>query len=104
MVFIPTWQGKLRHHLSYLRIMFYHQFVIREKNKTINKIYNKQKEDTIKGDWLSLLNADFDFIKVKIDEEEIASTPKITYKKKIKDLMNKAVFEYLTNQQRNHTK
>ena len=83
--------------------MFHHHVLTRDKKETVHKIYNKQKEDTIKGDWLSLLNADFDFIKVKIDEEEIASTPKITYKKKIKNLMNKAVFEYLTNQQRNHT-
>ena len=35
---------------------------------------------------------------------EIASTPKSIYKKKIKDLMNKAVFEYLLNEKRAHTK
>ena len=69
--------------MSYFRLMFHRHLLTRDKNETIHKIYNKQKEDTLKGDWVSLLNADFDFIKVKIDEKEIASTPKITYKKKI---------------------
>jgi hypothetical protein len=97
-----TW--KLRHHLSYRRIMFHHHILTRDKNETIHKIYNKQKEETLKGDWLNSINSDFDFLKMKIDENEIASTPKSFYKKKIKDLMNKAVFEYLLNEKRAHTK
>ena len=61
-----TW--KLRHHLSYRRIMFHHHILTRDKNETIHKIYNKQKEETLKGDWLNSINSDFDFLKMKIDE------------------------------------
>ena len=68
------------------------------------KIYNKQKEETVNGDLWELLKSDFDFIKKEIDENEIASTPKSLYKKKIKKLIDQSVFEYLINQKRSHTK
>ena len=61
-----TW--KLRHHLSYMRIMYHHPILTRDKEETIYKIYDKQKEETVKGDWLELLKSDFDFIKKQINE------------------------------------
>ena len=97
-----TW--KLRHHISYLRIMYHHHILTRENSETIKKIYNKQKEYIVKGDWLELLKADFNFLNITIGEKDIASTPKSAYKKKIKGLMNKSVFEYLMNIKRSHTK
>ena len=56
----------------------------REANETISKIYPKQKEGTEKGDWLKLLNEDFKFLGVDINEQEIISTPKEIYKKQIR--------------------
>jgi hypothetical protein len=97
-----TW--KLRHHLSYMRIMYHHHILTRDKEETIYKIYYKQKEETVKGDWFQLLKSDFDFIKKEMDENEIASTPKSLYKEKIKKLIDKSVFEYFINQKRSHKK
>ena len=90
-----TW--KLRHHISYLRIMYHQEILKRDANETISKIYHKQKDSPVKGDWLNLLKEDFNFIGIEINEEEIIATPKATYKKKIKQLINKAVFKYLMN-------
>jgi hypothetical protein len=36
--------------------------------KTINKMYNKQKEETTKGDWYELLMKDFNIIENKMDK------------------------------------
>ena len=66
-----TW--KLRHHVSYLRIIYHQNILQREANETISKIYHKQKEGTVKGDWLKLLNEDFKFLGVDINEQEIIS-------------------------------
>ena len=53
-----TW--KLRHHLTYLRLIYHHHILNREKGETIHKIYLKQKEEAIKGDWIQLLQKDFE--------------------------------------------
>ena len=57
-----TW--KLRHHLTY-------HILTRDKEETISKIYYKQEQDSKKGDWFQLLQADFDFIQVEMNEENI---------------------------------
>ena len=76
----------------------YHQEILkRDANETISKVYHKQKDSAVKGDWPNLLKEDFNFIGIEINEEEFIATPKATYKKNIKQLINKAVFKYLMN-------
>ena len=84
--------------------MFHHHVLTRDKKETVHKIYNKQKEATLKGDWFDFLKEDFKFIGVKINEAEIIATPQSSYKKQIKQLMNKAVYLYFMNQKQGHTK
>ena len=95
---------KLRHILTYLRLMYHHQILSKDNNETIKKIYLKQKEDNVKGDWYRLLLKDFEFLGITMDESEILNTPKHIYKKKIKELVRKAGFLYLTEQKLSHTK
>ena len=97
-----TW--KLRHHLSYLRLIFHHHILTREKEETISKIYYKQKESALKGDWLQLLKSDFEFIGEEQNDEEIIKVSKSEYKKKIKELINKATFQMLLDMKKTHTK
>ena len=97
-----TW--KLRHHLTYLRLMYHHHILTREDNETIKKIYIKQTNNNIKGDWFQLLVKDFEFIKTEMNEKEISDMSKDMYKKVVKDLINKAVFEFLMNQKQTHKK
>ena len=74
--------------------MFHHEILSREDNETIKKIYTKQKEDKTRGDWVTLLEADFQFIGIDLKEEEICSITKSEYKEKIKSLIK------LKNQQK----
>ena len=60
------------------RLMFHHHILTREDNETIKKVYSKQKESHIKGDWFRMLISDFEFI-----EEEINEDLKKAYQKKI---------------------
>ena len=95
---------KIRHILSYLRIMYHHHILSRDENETIKKVYNKQKENFTKGDWYQLLKKDFEFIGIEINEDDIRLTPKNAYKKKIKQLVQKAAFNYFMNLKSKHSK
>ena len=97
-----TW--KLRHHLTYLRLLYHHQILTQDKKETISKIYYKQKQSSNNGDWFQILQGDFDFIEVKMNEERIIQTPKYEYKKVIKALVDKAAFKYFLKIKEGHSK
>ena len=97
-----TWQ--LRHHLTFRRIMYHHHLLSRENTETIKKIYSKQKEDSVKGDWILLLKKDFKLLEIDINEESIKATPKDVYKKYIKKLINNTVFLHYLSLKANHSK
>ena len=63
--------------------MFHHHILTREDNETIKKVYFKQKESNIKGDWYQMLISDFAFIEEEINEDHIMSIPKEDYRKLI---------------------
>ena len=94
----------LRHILMINRLMYHHNLLSRGEDKTIYKIYSKQKEDPLKGDWFSLRLKDFEFIGVELDEREISSTPKSEYKTRIKNLVKKAAFDYMSKEKRGLSK
>ena len=58
----------------------------------------------MKGDWLQLLKSDFEFIGEEQNDEEIIKVSKSEYKKKIKELINKATFQMLLDMKKTHTK
>ena len=87
---------KLRHILMKNRLLYHYHIITRDDKETLKKIYNKQKEDSIKGDWYELIKKDFLFLGIEINENDIKSTNKEAYKKKINQLLYKAAFnEYL---------
>ena len=101
---LETGTQKLRHILSYRRLMYHHNIISRQENETIVKIYKKQQEDCVKGNWLKLLEKDFKFIGVEMNEEKIRSTPKDIYKKEIKQLIDQAAFSYFIELKNTHKK
>ena len=97
-----TW--KLRHILTYRRLMFHHEILSRGEDETIRKIYFKQKQDNVKGDWIRLLESDFEFIGIPMDEAAITATSKTEYKRKIKSLIQSAALQYLNKVKLSHRK
>ena len=90
--YLETGTLMLRHILTINRLMFHHHILSRDKEETISKIYYKQKDLNVKGDWFNLLMEDFNFIGEKMNEEEIMMTSKPQYKHKIKELVTNAAF------------
>ena len=72
---------EIRHRITIRRLMFHHHLVTRDSKELIFKVYQKQKVDSLKGDWYRTLQKDFEFISEEIDDEKIRITPKNEYKK-----------------------
>ena len=83
---------KLRHILSLNRIIYHHHLLQTDDDETIKKMYLKQKLEPTKNYWYCSLQKDFQFIGLKITDEEIKVIPRFEYKKKIKNLIQKSCF------------
>ena len=76
-----------------------------DDNELIKRIYEKQKENSSKGDWIMIIREDFEFIGEVLNEEFIKSTPKNVYKQFIKNKVRKSAFEsYLKLKERSKKK
>ena len=58
----------------------------------------------MKVDWYQLLQEDFKFINVSMNEQKIRNTSKDVYKKEIKVLINNAAFRYFMELKDQHKK
>lgn len=68
------------------RINYHYHIMTREDNELIKKVYMKQKESPLKGDWIHSLRKDYEFIGETIENMEdcIRNTPKDVFSKNIK--------------------
>ena len=66
-----------------------------DENETIRMIYEKQKTESTKGDWLQLIEADLKFIGEQVDKESIKAKSKNEYKKWVNNKLRKAAFNAL---------
>ena len=73
--------------------MFHHHILNLEEDETVRRIYEKQKESCLKGDWIELVREDFKFMNIDMDENQIRNYPKEVYRQKIKKLIRKAAFK-----------
>ena len=67
-------------------------------------MYLKQKEASVKGDWIRLLAQDFEFIQEEQKDEEIVKVGKKEYYSHIKSKVENAAFLLYSNHIRNNRK
>ena len=85
---------QLRHRIMFRRMMFHHHLLTRDNQELIKKVYLKQKEESIKGDWFRTLQSDFNFIGDEIDDQKIEKMSKQEYKSYLQKKISKASFKY----------
>jgi hypothetical protein len=95
---------KLRHILTIRRIMYHFHIITRDDSETIKKVYLKQKEASVKGDWIHLLAQDFEFIQEEQKDDEIVKLGKKEYFRHIKSKVENAAFLLYSNHMRNNRK
>ena len=59
-----------RHIILIKSINYHYHIMIREDNELIKKVYMKQKELPLKGDWIHSLRKDYEFIGETIENME----------------------------------
>ena len=84
--------------------MCHHHILTREDCETIKKVYIKQKESHLKGDWYRMLISDFEFIEEDIDEDFIKNTPKEDYREYINIKIKEGAFKNYMKERRNFFK
>ena len=95
---------KVRHILTYRRLMYHHHIITREDHETIKKIYNKQASSPLKGDWYQMLLLDFEFIGEEKCDNKISSLSKEQYRKWLKSKIEKAAFDIYMQKKEVHKK
>jgi hypothetical protein len=76
----------------------------RSEEELTKRVYNAQKENPIKGDWIQYLKEDFKYIKEDINETEAKEKTKHEYKTLIKKKVRQQVFLVLKVVQQSHSK
>ena len=65
------------------RLMFHYHILNLEEDETVRKIYDKQKENCIKGDWIELVTEDCKFMNIDMDENQVRNYLNKVYRQKI---------------------
>ena len=78
--------------------MFHHHILTRGDEEIIKKVYLKQKDTHIKGDWFRTLVKDFEFIQEDMNEDVIKNTPREEYRKIIKRKVMAGAYKYYMEQ------
>ena len=92
-------------HILLCRRMIYLQTILRRDDSELTKrVYKSQKQSAIKGDFYNLVKDDFAMIGESIDEAETIACSLYAYKKRIKEKIRDAAFQYLQQKQKMHSK
>ena len=73
--------------------MYHHHIDTRNEEETISKVYHKQKECPVKGDWVNLIEEDFKFIGERMNDDTIKNMSKNEYKVWVKKKVEEAAFK-----------
>ena len=74
--------------------MYHHHILSRNDDELIKKVYSRQKEDSISGDWIRSLQSDFEFIGEDINDQNIVRMSKNEYRSYIHKKIEQASFLY----------
>ena len=84
-----------RHIIMIKRINYHYHIITREDKELIKRVYMKQKESPIKGDWIHAVRKDYEFIGENLENMEdcIKNTSKDVFSKNIKYKVYQAAFK-----------
>ena len=85
-------------------MVYLHTILTRSNEELTKRVYEAQKDSPTKGDFFYLIKKDFELIGEAVNEEQIASTSKETFKKNIKSKISLAALQYLKDKQKYHSK
>ena len=94
-MYLETSAIPLRHVILIRRMVYFQTLITREDGELTKKVYETQKINPSKGDWIEHLKEDFQFIDENIDEKVAKEMTKLQYKTIIKKKIRQKVFKNL---------
>ena len=85
-------------------MMYLQTIVKRSDDELTKKIYDCQKKKSVKGDWIELVQKDFEKAGIEMNEAEIINETKGIYKARIKKNIKEVMLNELKTQQSKHKK
>ena len=86
------------------RCLYLHTLLQRDNEELTKRIYNAQRNNPSKGDWIEMIQNDFQDMGIPFVEEEIIKETKCEFKSKIKRILRNLMFEDLKKEQKGHSK
>ena len=103
-LYLETGCAPLKYVISSRRLMYLHHIVNRENTELIKRIYNTQKTNTTKGDFVELVDKDLKLLGEGVTEESMKTISKQQLKKWIKESINDVILNEMKEKQKQHTK
>ena len=85
-------------------MMYFQTIVKRDESEITRKIYDCQKNNPVKGDWIELLQKDFADLGMEMDDELVRNETKLQFKSRVKKHIEMHMFSELKRQQEGHSK
>ena len=104
LLFLETAAIPVRFILASRRANFFHNILKREEDELVKRVYNAQKENPSKGDWVHIIKEDMELINLNMNENEISLLSKNEFKKHVKLCVKSASFTALKAIQEDHIK
>ena len=79
-----------------------HTILKRNQNEITRKVYEAQKLDSKKGDFVQQIEDDKEMIKLDLSDQEIEMMDQTTYQNLVKSKVKSAAFVYLQDLQERH--
>ena len=84
--------------------MYLHNILTRSENELINRVFEVQRCEMTKGDFVELVLEDIGCLQLDLTFEKISKMTKTNLKKMVKDGMEKSAFDYFREIQKSHSK
>ena len=86
------------------RMMYLYHILVSSDTSLISQIFHEQQKSPLRYDWATMIKSDMKQIKLNLSNEELKMMTKLNFKKKIKDLCEKACFSDFMKQKSNLSK
>ena len=103
-LFLETGAIPIRFLISSRRMHFLQTILKREDGELTKRIYKAQANNPTSGDFVELVNSDFQMIDVEYDERKITNMSRDAYKRFVKDKIKMAALKYLRKLQEKDSK
>ena len=84
--------------------MYLQTILNRSDEELTKRVYNAQKKNPLEGDWVKMVEKDFEVLGLRINESEILNCTKSQYKSVVKRKLRDHMFSELKRVQSDHSK